>query len=230
MQPVFFRDQLRPAVKVALSLPCVVLLAPLTAAGQQYTLAQLRAKADSVLRHKLGAEAFAHVRYDSLSYYAFTTATGQQKYATFSRQRTRGRFQEGEIRYTVLLPYPKCPDFSLIRGWTRVKLDRYLRVVHEPNLSFIPAAYWTGEVCQLISASHALAIARQLSLKPGRRPLTATLAYDSQTKAFTWSVLNYLTELRDYKNQPEGSLEEIRIDAMTGTVKDQRVSWYGAIR
>jgi hypothetical protein len=230
MHSVFLRDQLRPGVRVTLRLTCAVLLAPLTATGQQYTLAQLRAKADSVLRSKIGAEAFAHVRYDSLSYYAFTTAAGQDKYATFSRQRTRGRFKEGEIRYTVLLPYPKCPDFSLIRGWTGVKFDRHLRLMHEPNLTFIPAAYWTGEGCRLFSASQALAIARQLPLNPGIKPLTATLAYDSQTKAFTWSVLNYLTALRDYENKPEGSLEEILIDATTGTVKAQQIMWYGAVR
>lgn len=207
-----------------------VLLAPLLAAGQHYPLARLRAKADSVLRRRLGAKVFAYVRYDSLSYYEFTNAVGHKKYATFSAHRTRGRFSNGEIRYNVLLPYPKCPAFSSIRGRTGVEFDSQLRVVKEPYLDFIPASYWTGDKCELLSASQALAIARQLPLKPGIKPLTADLAYDVKTKTFTWSIINYLTELRDFENKPTSSLEEVLIDAATGTVKAQRVSWYGVVR
>ena len=230
MQAVLFRSKLSPTLRLALSMTFFVLLAPLLAVGQHYTLAGLRAKADSVLRRRLGAEAFAHVRYDSLSYYEFTNAVGHKKYATFSAHHTKGRFRKGEIRYNVLLPYPKCPAFSVIRGRTGVAFDSHQRVVQEPYLAFIPASYWTGQVCQLLSASQALAIARQLPLKPGIKPLTADLAYEVETKTFTWSIINYLTELRDYENKPEGSLEEVLIDASTGTVKAQRVSWYGVVR
>jgi hypothetical protein len=43
-------------------------------------------------------------------------------------------------------------------------------------------------------------------------------------------VLNYITELRDDENKPEGSLEEVLIDAVTGKVKAQQVMWYGVVR
>lgn len=206
------------------------LLAPLTAAGQRYHTVQLRAKADSILLSHVGKAVFAHARYDSLSYYEFRTLLGHKKYATFSHRRTRGRFSGGEVRYHVLIPYPKCPAFDTIKGWTGVRFDHQLRVVRAPYTAFLPDFYRKEEACQLLSAAQALAIAHQLRLKPGIKPLTADLAYEGETKTFTWSVLNYLTELRDYEDKPTGSVEEILIDAVTGAVKAQRINWYGVLR
>jgi hypothetical protein len=56
----------------------------------------------------------------------------------------------------------------------------------------------------------------------------AKLNYDAETKTFTWSVLNYLSELRVYEHQPTGEVEEVLIDAVTGLVKAQQVYVYGA--
>lgn len=208
----------------------LVLLWPLGAAGQRYTTSQLRAKADSVLAKRLGAAAFAHARYDARSYYEYKNLAGTKKYANFTHRPTRGRFSAGEIRYTVLIPYPGCPAFDTIKGFTGVRFDQHLRVVGEPYTGFIPAFYWTGEPCQLLVASQALAIARQLPLQFGIRPPETALEYDASTKAFTWSVFNYLSERKDYENKPMGEVELVKMDALTGGIKLHQIVHYGVLR
>jgi hypothetical protein len=146
------------------------LLRPSPAASQRYATAQLRAKADSVLRARVGAAVFAYAEYDSLSYYGFRNLVGHKKYANFTRSHTKGRFVEGEVRYNVCIPYPNCPAFDTIKGLTGVRFDQQLHVIGEPYVGFIPTFYWTGQACQLLVAGQALAIAQQLPLKRGIRP------------------------------------------------------------
>jgi hypothetical protein len=219
------------ASRLAFGLVLFVLLQPLTVTGQRYAMARVRAKADSVLRARVGAAVFAHAQYDTLSYYGFTNLVGHKKYVRFAgRPRTRGRFLEGEVRYNVCLPYPNCPAFDTIKGFTGVRFDPHLRVVGEPYGGFIPDFYWTGQACQLLTAGQALAIAQQLPLKLGIRAPVARLAYDAKTKTFTWTVSNYLSEVRDYENKPTGEVEEVLIDAVTGVVKSQDIDFYGPVR
>jgi len=230
MPPLLPDGPLRLASRVAFSLVLFGLLQPLSVAGQRYATAHVRAKADSVLRARVGAAVFAHAQYDTLSYYGFTNLVGHKKYVRFTGPHTRGRFVEAQVHYTVRIPYPTCPAFDTISGFTGVRFDQHLRVVGEPYVGFIPPFYWSGSSCQLLGASQVLAIARQLPLKRGIRPLVADLTYDAETKTFTWSVLNYLSEVRDFENKPTGEMEEVLIDAVTGVVKAQHVGWYGPLR
>jgi hypothetical protein len=213
--------------RVVIGLLLLVLLRPSPAASQRYATAHIRAKADSVLRARVGAAVFAYAQYDSLSYYGFSNLAGHKKYANFTRQHTKGRFLEGEVHYNIRIPYPNCPAFDTIKGFSGVRFDQQLHVVGEPYMGFIPAFYWTGQSCQLLAARQALAIAQQLPLKLGIRPPVAVLDYNAETKTFTWSVLNYLSEGRNYEHKPTGEVEEVLIDAVTGLVKAQQVYVYG---
>lgn len=112
---------------------------------------------------------------------------------------------------------------------TSFKLDSLLRPIEKPYLEFIPDIYWTKKKCNLISTEQAIQIAKDQNLKHGIEPLSGHLGYDSKEKEFVWIISNYLTRMKNFENKDTGQIETLKIDAITGAIKEHEIYIYGPI-
>jgi hypothetical protein len=210
---------------------CLLGLGASACPAQRLSTANIRAKADSVLRREVGAEVFRHCRYEDHSFYSYITARGRRNSARLTKHaKTRGKLTAVRMFYRVQLPYPNCPAYDTISGSCAFDLDEKLRATSKPELDFVPDSYWQKQDCHLISADQALDVARSQGLQAGIKPLKAYLWYEEARKQFVWTIHNYLTVDRYYGTMPEGRVEVVKLDAVAGTVIEHGTNWYGPIR
>ena len=199
--------------------------------GQRYPTAQVRATADSVLRQRLGSALYVQTRYAAETYYFYRNWLGREKTRVLTAHRTtKGHILRVDVRYDARLYAGGCPAVDTIRGTAFVYLDGQLRLRETPHLAFIPDFVWQQVPCALLTREQALDIGRQAPLQKGLAAPTASLSYDTATKAFSWEVHNYLTRRSDYTNSPTGNVEVVKIDAATGRIVEHQTQWYGPIR
>jgi hypothetical protein len=111
-----------------------------------------------------------------------------------------------------------------------VVLDGQLRLREAPYVAFIPDFMWRQEPCALLTREQALAIGRSAPLAQGLDTPTASLSYNTATKAFAWTIDHYLTRRLNYGNMPTGNVEVVEIDAATGRILQHETRWYGPVR
>jgi len=199
--------------------------------GQKYLTANIRAKADSILRTYIGDTVFyKYCTYDTNTYYEYKNIFNKSKWQTLTKvKKTKGKFVNIDMRWFLSIPYPKCPAFSKIGGMTSFVLDSLLRPKEKPYLDFIPDFYWNKDSCHLISKEEALAIARQQNLKSGIDSLRAFIQYNTDTKKFTWEVSQTLWSKKDSQNNNYGEDEIVIIDAATGGIESHETQFFSAV-
>jgi hypothetical protein len=203
---------------------------PLPGVAQHYPAARVQAVADSLLRQQVGPVLWAQSQYQARTFYYARHSTGKERYRALpAGGKTRGRLRRIEVRYTLQLSPTGCAAMDTLAGPVLVALDAQLHPMEAPNLAFIPDFLWRREPCALLGRARALALAQADTLQPGLGPPTALLAYHPATKAFTWSVYNYLTRDSRY-SFPTGKVEVVELNAATGQVMQHETRWYGPIR
>ncbi|TPG58016.1 hypothetical protein [Hymenobacter nivis] len=198
--------------------------------AQHYPAVRVQAVADSLLRQQVGPALWAQSHYQARTFYYTRHGSGKERYrALLAGRKTTGRLRRLEVRYTLHLTPSGCEAVDTLTGPVLVALDARLHLVEAPTLAFVPDFLWRGEPCALLGRARALALAQADSLQPGLGPPTALLAYHPTTKAFTWSVFNYLT--RDSRHPyPTGTVEVVDINAATGQVLQHQTRWHGPMR
>lgn len=188
--------------------------------AQKYYTADVRAKADSILRLYLGDSVFyKYARYDTDTYYEYINVLGKTSWETLSTfKKTKGKFVEVDMRWNLLIPYPKCPAYDTIKGKTFFVLNDSLSPIDKPYFDFIPDFYWSKDSCHIIDRTQAMAVAEKQPLCSSPYPLQATLLYDKKN-LFHWEISHILWQRKDDLNNDYGDIEILSIDAQTGTVK-----------
>ena len=188
--------------------------------GQKYLTADIKSKADSILKIYIGDSVFNnYCTYDNHTYYEFLNVFGKSNWKRLNKnKKTKGKFVNVNMRWNLKIPFPSCPAFDTLEGNTSFYLDSLLRPTQKPYLSFIPDFYWNKENCNLISKEEALIIASKLNLKDGTKPLSSLITYDTKTKTFKWEISQTLWLKKDAYNNDYGEKETIHIDALTGQV------------
>lgn len=132
----------------------IFLLFPMLVNAQQYTRAEIKHAADSIVRSFVGGEVFGYavseLEDESLICYRYVDHKGKEKYREVPRKGgyTRGRFKDITVRYRVKYPYPKCVICDTVRGATSVTLNRWLEMKRSPDISFIPDYVWERDSCK----------------------------------------------------------------------------------
>ena len=199
--------------------------------GQKYLTADIRAKADSILRTHICDTVFLnHCFYDTDTYYEYNNIFGKSHWETLNKfKKTKGKFVKVEVRWNLIIPYPTCIAFDTIKGKTSFVLDNILRPTQTPYLDFVPDFYWTKDSCQLINMDEALKIAKRQNLKTGIDTIKANIKYDSKTKTFSWEVSQTLWTKKDgYKND-YGEIEIVTINALTGEIKSHQTHTFSTV-
>ena len=188
--------------------------------GQKYLTADIRTKADSILRTYIGDTVFSnHCFYDTDTYYEYRDIFGKSHWETLNKfKKTKGKFVKADVRWNLFIPYPTCIAFDTIKGKTSFVLDNLLRPTQTPYLDFVPDFYWTKDSCHLINRDEALTIAKRQNLKTAIDTLKATINYDRKTKTFSWEVSQTLWIKKNGLNDNYGESEIVTIDAKTGKV------------
>ena len=199
--------------------------------GQKYLTADIKSKADSILRIYLGEFVFNnYCSYDINTYYEYKGIFGKTHWETLNKfKKTKGKFVKVDMRWNLAIPYPVCPAFDTIRGKTSFLIDNLLRPAGKPYLEFIPDFYWNKDSCYLINREKAFTIARQQNLKIGIDKMKARIIYDSKTKTFTWEVSQTLWSKKDGFNNDYGESEIVSIDAITGKVKSHEILTFSSL-
>jgi len=198
--------------------------------GQNYKTNFIISKADSILKSQLGDTLFSCVKYDKDTYYEYKSIWGKTNWEKLDKyKKTKGKFIKVDVRWFVEIPFPNCPEFDTIKGHTSFRLDSLLRLIEKPYLDFIPDIYWTKKKCNLISKETAIEIAKSQKLKHGIEPLSGRLEYDRKGKSFIWEISNYLTRTKNFENIDIGQVESLKINAITGEIKDHKTCFYGPI-
>jgi len=202
-----------------------------TVFGQKYLTADIRAKADSILRSYVGDTVFAnYCFYDTDTYYEYTDIFGQSAWETLHQvKKTKGKFVKLDVRWHLSIPYPTCVAFDSIKGVTSIILDSLLRPAQMPYLDFVPDFYSTKGICYLMKREEALTIAKRQNLKTSIDTLKANIKYDSKTKTFSWQVSQTLWTKKDAFKNDYGEIEVVTIDALTGEIKSHQTIFFSAI-
>jgi hypothetical protein len=196
--------------------------------GQKYKTDFIISKADSIIKSQLGDTLFSYLKYDKNTYYEYESICKKTNWETLDKyKKTKGAFTSVDVRWLAEIPFPNCPEFSTIKGNVSVQLDWLLRPIRKSNLEFIPDIYWTKKKCNLISKEAAIQIAKNQKLEQGIEPICGTLKYDTKDKLFIWEIYNYLTRMKNIRNIDIGQVETIKIDAMTGDIKEHEIYIYG---
>lgn len=205
-------------------------LVPFQSGAQHYPAARVQAVADSLLRQQIGPALWAQSQYQARTFYYARHRVGQERYRALpAGGKTRGCLRRIEVRYTLQLSPTGCAAIDTLVCPVSVALDVQLHLLEAPNLAFIPDFLWRGEPCALLGRARALVLAQADSLQRGVGPPTALLTYHPTTKAFTWTVYNYLTRDRRYL-YPTGTVEVVELNAATGQVLQHQTRWYGPVR
>jgi len=193
--------------------------------GQKYLTAEVKAKADSILKLYIGDTVFSnYCFYDKDTHYEYRDIFGNHHWETLNKfKKTKGKFVNVDMRWKLIIPYPSCTAYTTIKGNTSIVLDSLLRPIQKPYLDFIPDFYWTNDSCNLINKEKALTIAKRQNLKVGIDTLEATINYDSKTKIFFWEVSQTLWIKKDSSNNNYGKKEIITIDAKTAEIKRHEI-------
>lgn len=133
----------------------IIILVPLLSRAQQYTRAEIKHEADSILLSMVGQDIFDHcsseLSNDMYVPYKYIDKKGRKRYTEVPRhkgQLTKGRFREVNVIYTVVYPYPKCLTNNVVRGRIDVTLDRNLEMKKSPDVGFIPDYVWAKDSCK----------------------------------------------------------------------------------
>jgi hypothetical protein len=188
--------------------------------GQKYLTADIKSKADSILRIYIGEFVFNnYCSYDINTYYEYKGIFGKTHWETLNKfKKTKGKFVKVDMRWNLAIPYPVCPAFDTIRGKTSFIVDNLLRPTGKPYLEFIPDFYWTKDSCHLICEDEALTIAKQQNLKTAVDKPKVKLYYITKSKYFFWEVSQTLWTKKDSYNNDYGEIEVVSIDAKTGEI------------
>jgi hypothetical protein len=199
--------------------------------GQKYLTADIKSKADSILKTYIGDTVFnKYCVYDTNTYYEYKNYFGKSKWETLNKfKKTKGTFVEVDMRWFLSIPYPQCPSFNKVSGMTSFVLDSLLNPKGKPYLNFIPDFYWNKDSCHLISKEKALTIARQQELKPGIDTLNAIIKYDTKTKNFSWEVRQTLWTKKDAYRNDYGESEIVTIDALTGEIRSHQTQTFSTV-
>jgi len=139
---------------------CIFLLFPILSHAQQYTRAEIKHAADSIMRTFLRADMYAacegDLDNDHYTFYSYESADGKMKKAEVPRQPgkfTKGKFKSVTILYSLKYPYPKCRAHNVVEGTLSITLDRYLDMEKAPDIGFIPDYVWENDSCRKRSYS-----------------------------------------------------------------------------
>ena len=127
---------------------------PLISSGQQYTRAEIKHAADSIVSSFVGADIFKYavseLDDEKMVCYRYVNHKGNAKYheVPMGRNYTKGKFKDIVVRYRVKYPYPKCVICDTVRGYTSVTLNRWLEMKLSPDISFIPDYVWEQDSCK----------------------------------------------------------------------------------
>jgi hypothetical protein len=217
-------------MRTTISILIILLSFPRIFLGQTYKTDFIISTGDSILKSYIGDSLFRYVKYDTDTYYEFKTIFGKTNWETLNKfKNTRGIFINVDMRWFIEIPYPKCPVIDTIRGMTSFVLDSALHPIEKPYLDFIPYFYWSGENCNLITKQEALIIAQGQDLKNGVEPIEGHLEFDLRDNRYIWTISNYLTREKDFKNNICGQVELLVIDAITGEINQHTTTWYGPV-
>lgn len=137
---------------------CILLLLPALTNAQQYTRAEIKHAADSLLRTFIREDMFSRCESDLMNEskicYTYKNKKGKICYADIPEQAkpfTKGKFNGTTIRYTMIYPYPKCPVCDVVKGRIYVSLNRWLDMGKAPDISFIPDYVWENDSCRPVT-------------------------------------------------------------------------------
>jgi len=216
-------------MKKIVSITIFVLL-PILLFGQEYKTDFIISTADSLMKRELGDSLFIYAKYDKDTYYEYKSKRGKTQWEVLNKyKKTKGKFVKTNVRWFLEIPFPNCPEFGIIKGWTSISLDSLLNQIRKPYLEFIPDIFWTREKCELIPKETAIKIAKSQILKQGIEPLSVKLKYETKEKIFIWEVSNYLTRMQIIKNYDSGQVEIVKINASTGQIINHDIYIYGPI-
>ncbi len=122
--------------------------------AQQYTCAEIKHAADSIVRSFVGEDIFKYavseLDEEKMVCYRYVNHKGKAKYheVPTGRNYTKGKFKDIVVRYRVKYPYPKCVICDTVRGYTSVTLNRWLEMKLSPDISFIPDYVWEQDSCK----------------------------------------------------------------------------------
>lgn len=106
--------------------------------------------------------------------------------------------------------------------------DSNLKLVDQPDFSFIPKYVKEQRPCDFITMDRAVDIARADKIKDSIEPLTATLDYDGTLKKYCWWVSAVLTR-EPHGDHIHGDADTVTIDATTGEILSHGTTYYGPL-
>lgn len=138
----------------------IFLLFPLLSHAQQYTRAEIKHAADSIMHTFLRADMFAacesDLDNDHYVFYSYENTKGKIKSAEVPRRPnkyTKGKFKSVIVPYNMKYCYQKCKTNDVLEGTFRVTLDRYLDMKKAPDIASIPDYVWENDSCRTKSYS-----------------------------------------------------------------------------
>ncbi len=201
----------------------LILLKPIF--GQQFDTDFIINRADSILKKTVGDSIYKYFKYDTDSYYEYVNRFGKTNWETLNKKpKTKGDFVEVSVRFYFDYPNPKE-----IGGTTHVKFDKNLLLQDSLYLDFLPDFLRENRECDFLDSTKALEIAKDSILKNGLYDLTVHLHYDRFRKKYVYVFDNILSEDLDFAGNKNGDVEIVEVDAVTGSILDRRISWYGPI-
>lgn len=200
--------------------------------GQKYSTKDIRLKADSILGAFFGDTILRkYCTFDTVdTYYEYKNVFNRTHWERlYKYKRTKGKLVNVQARWHMSIPFPKCPEYNLLRSRIGFDLDPLLQLKEKPSFDFIPDVYWNGDSCNLINKQEALTIAKREKLKSGTEPLNMELYYDSKQKIFIWKLGQILSRKKDGYNHDYGEIDVILINASTGKVNSHETFYYGPV-
>lgn len=185
--------------------------------SQTYETRKVIAKADSTLKAVSGDYLYQFFKYDSTTYYEYTTKRNRKKWENLIKKpTTKGTFKNTFVRFNF-----RHPAYPWIHNFAGVQLDSSLNLSDSIDLRFIPRFLVEQKESNYISKEHAIEIAKKFPLKEAINEIEARLIYNLfNIEGYSWLVSNYFDH-----NQTE----LVIIEPVTGKVLQHYNSYYGPL-
>jgi hypothetical protein len=191
--------------------------------GQTYDTKMIIAKADSILKQRVGDTLYQYFKYDKNSYYEYQGFKNESNWkALVKGKKTKGKFVNTDVRF-----YLDYPFVNGIRGTAHIQLNSDLNLVGSIPLDFVPEFLLKNKKCDFMSKEKALEIAKDSLKYKGIDKMESYLEYESKYKRYVYTIHNILTKQTDSNGRNSGESETLKIDAITGKILDHWKGEYG---
>lgn len=202
----------------------VLSLCSLNLTSQSISKSEILKISDSIVIANTNSHLFKFFTSTEGSYYRYKNREVTKIGKFDSSQKLRNEIQEIWVHYKF-----NHPEINGVSNGLWVKLDENLKLIEPLDLIFIPEFLWKNQSSNFISKEKAKQIAISKFRNKGIKIDDAELMYNEKSKSYVYIIFNKLNEIPNSANQPSGSTEVIKVDAITGKIVERFDGIYGLI-